>query len=313
MTLIAVAIRAMWTAEHLRLPLRHLLLLLIICLAWGGNFLTSALALRELPPLLFSALRLMLVGALLLPFLHRPGQGQWPRLFAVSMCNGALHFGLSFWALKLAGNLASPAILMQSYVPMASVLAVIFLRERFGWRTTLGIVVSFLGVLVLGFDPLVLQAPESMVLMLVSAALLAVGTVLMRGLTGFHPIALQGWSALLGILPLLLLSALLESGQWSALQEAGVVAWSGVIYAALIASVLGHGLFYWLIQRYPVSTLTPYLLLTPLFAIVLGIVFYGDRPGARLLLGGALVLGGVLAIALRARTRARPLPEPVEP
>jgi O-acetylserine/cysteine efflux transporter len=68
-----------------------------------------------------------------------------------------------------------------------------------------------------------------------------------------------------------------------------------------------------LIQRYPVSTLTPYLLLTPLFAIVLGIVFYGDRPGARLLLGGALVLGGVLAIALRARTRARPLPEPVEP
>jgi O-acetylserine/cysteine efflux transporter len=93
-------------------PLRHFLLLLLICLAWGGNFLTSSLALREIPPFLFSALRLGLVALCLLPFLHRPAPGQWPRLILVALFNGALHFGLSFWALQLAGNLASPAILM---------------------------------------------------------------------------------------------------------------------------------------------------------------------------------------------------------
>jgi O-acetylserine/cysteine efflux transporter len=231
---------------------------------------------------------------------------------AVALCNGALHFGLSFWALKLAGNLASPAILMQSYIPMATLLAVIFLGERIGWKTTAGIAVSFAGVLVLGFDPVVLQAPLSMWLMLASAALIAVGTVLMRGLTGFTAFAQQGWSAWIGILPLLGLSAWIEGDAWLHLGDAGFAGWGGVIYSALVASVIGHGLFYWLIQRHPVSQLMPYLLLAPLIAIALGVWLHGDVLGPRLLLGGAMVLGGVLAIGLRARTKARVLPQPSE-
>lgn len=294
------------------MPLRHFLLLLLICIAWGGNFLTSALALREIPPFLFTALRLAIVALCLLPFLHRPGPGQWPRLVAVALCNGALHFGLSFWALKLAGNLASPAILMQSYIPMATLLAVVFLGERIGWKTSAGIAVSFAGVMVLGFDPVVLQAPASMWLMLASAAFIAVGTVLMRGLTGFTPLAQQGWSAWIGILPLLALSAWFEADPWTTLAQAGVVGWGGVVYSALAASVLGHSLFYWLIQRHPVSTLMPFLLLAPLIAIALGVLFHGDLLGPRLLIGGTMVLGGVLAIGLRARGKSRTLPKPSE-
>jgi len=294
------------------MPIRHLALVLLICLAWAGNFLTSAAALQHLPPFLFTALRLGLVGLVLLPWLRWPPAGQWGRLVAVAMCSGALHFGLSFWALQRAGNLASPAIVMQSYVPMTALLAVLFLGEKIGWRTSLGIAVSFAGILVLGFDPLVLAAPESLLLMLLSALLLAIGTVILRRLTGMHPFGQQAWSAVIGIVPLLLISALFEGGQIAALTAAPWVAWGGVVYSALIASALGHGLFYWLVQRYPVSQVTPYLLLTPVFAVALGIAFWGDRPGPRLLLGGAMVLGGVLAIALRARSKSRKLPEPSE-
>lgn len=287
------------------MPIRHFLLLLLICAAWGGNFLTSALALRELPPFLFTALRLALVAMCLLPFVQKPGRGQWPRLIAVALLNGALHFGFSFWALSLAGNLASPAILMQSYIPMATLLAVIFLGERIGWKTSAGIAVSFAGVLVLGFDPVVLQSSLSLWLMLLAAALIAIGTVLMRGLTGFTALSQQGWSALIGILPLVVLSAAFEAQQGEAIRGASWVAWFGVVYSALFASVLGHGLYFWLIQRHPVSRVMPYLLLAPVFAIVLGVFFHGDTLGPRLLLGGAMVLGGVLVIGLRAQVKSR--------
>ena len=105
-------------------------------------------------------------------------------------------------------------------------------------------------------------------------------------------------------MPLLVLSLTLEHDHWHALQAASWTAWGGVVYSALIASVLGHGLFYWLVQRHPVSTVTPYLLLAPVIAIVLGVLFLGDQPGPHLLFGGAMVLGGVLTIAIRAKTRA---------
>src|SRR5204863_6324817 len=131
------------------------------------NFLTSKLALGEFPPLLFTALRLVLLAALLGAFVKRPPPGQWPRMAAVAICNGVLHFGLSFWSLRLSPNLAAPAILMQSYVPMATLMAWWFLGERFGWRTGAAIALSFAGVLVLGFDPSVLHAPTPALLMLV--------------------------------------------------------------------------------------------------------------------------------------------------
>lgn len=294
------------------MPATHLALVLLICFAWGGNFLASAAALLEIPPFLYTAFRLGLLAVVLLPWLKPPAGGQWGRLAAVGLCNGVLHFGLSFWALALAGDLASPAILMQSYIPMATLLAVWFLGERIRWRTTAGIAVSFTGVLVLGFDPIVMDSPASLVLMLVSAFFLAVGTVLMRDLRGLTPMAQQGWTALIGVLPLLLLSALLEHGQVAAAREASWVAWAGVAYSALVASVLGHGAFYWLVQRHPVSLVTPYLLITPVVAIGLGILFWGDRPGLRLWIGGAMVLGGVLVVAVRARARAVKPPAPLE-
>jgi O-acetylserine/cysteine efflux transporter len=287
------------------MPARDLVLLMLVVLSWAINFLTSALALREIPPFQFTGLRFALLALPLMFFLKRPAQGQWPRLIAVCLCIGVLHFGLSFSALKAAGDLSSPAIVLQSYVPMTALLAWWLLGERFAWRTGVAIAISFSGVLVLGFDPLVLDKPLAVVLMIVSAAFLALGTVLMKGLRGLDAFSQQGWTALIAVLPLLAISMLLEPGGLAALPQITWVAWAGVAYAAFVSSLLGHGLYYVLVQRHPVAQVTPWLLLVPVFAIALGIVFWGDRPGPSLWIGGAMVLGGVLMIALRNLAKAR--------
>ena len=292
------------------MPPRDLLLVLVICLVWAGNFLTSAFALREIPPLMFTAVRMCILAAVLTAFIRRPPRGQWGLLVAVAVCNVVLHFGLSFWSLKLAGDLSSPAIVMQSYVPMSAVLAWVVLGERFGWRTGTAIAISFGGVLVLGFDPLVLDKPVALGLMLASSAFLAIGTVLMRQLSGIGMVSQQGWSALIGIGPLLLLSAVFEPHAVDALREASWIGWGGAAYSALAASLLGHGLYFVLVQRHPVARITPWLLLTPVLAVILGVLVWGDRPGPQLWIGGAMVLGGVLIIAMRAMAKSRVIAAP---
>jgi O-acetylserine/cysteine efflux transporter len=57
-------------------------------------------------------------------------------------------------------------------------------------------------------------------------------------------------------------------------------------------------------QRHPIRTITPYLLMMPLFAVMFGIFVWGDEPGWRLLLGGTMGLFGILAITLRSRRKA---------
>ncbi len=286
------------------LPRRDLLLVLLICLVWAGNFLASAASMRHFPPLLFTALRMLVVLVVLLPWLKPVPVAMRGRLVAVALLTNVIHFGLNFWALRAAGDISSNAIALQSYIPMAALMAWWLLGEPIRWRSGLGIATAFIGVLVLGFDPLVLDAPAALLLCLASAATLALGMVLMRGLAGVHAFQLQAWSACMGV-PLLLVAALaIEPVQLGLLQQAGWLDWGGVLYSALGASLVGHGLLYVLVQRHPVALVSPFLLLTPVFAVALGVLVWGDRPGARLWIGGALVLAGVLVVALRGRSKA---------
>ncbi|MGO4611338.1 hypothetical protein AB4142_33890, partial [Variovorax sp. 2RAF20] len=84
----------------------------------------------------------------------------------------------------------------------------------------------------------------ALVLMLISAAFLAIGTVLMKGLRGLDVFSQQGWTAVFSVLPLIAISAWLEPGAIAQLPHVSAVAWAGAAYAAFVSSLLGHGLYY---------------------------------------------------------------------
>ncbi|AKS43338.1 DMT family transporter [Wenzhouxiangella marina] len=293
------------------MPLAHYLLLLSICLLWAGNFIAAAWAVRSFEPITFTVVRFALVLLLLLPLLRRPPRDQWLRLLACCWSMGAIHFGLVFLALGRSADVSSIALLMQIYIPLSTLLAVIFLGERIGWRSVAGISLAFTGVLIMGLDPLVLSQLDVLALVMASALSLAVGTILMRGLKGVGVLNFQAWNAALSVLPMAVVALVIESPlERLPTTLAEPLAWVAVIYSAIAASIIGHGGFYWLIQRHEVQRITPHLLLVPLLAVLLGILVWGDRPGARLLIGGGLILAGVLWISLRARWRRRPAPRP---
>ncbi|MDT8449547.1 MAG: DMT family transporter [Wenzhouxiangellaceae bacterium] len=293
------------------MPLNHRAALLAICLIWAGNFVAAAIAVDHLPALTFTVLRFALVLALLAPFLRRPVRGQWGNLLAACWCMGTLHFGLVFVALDRSTDVSSIAILMQVYVPFSTLLAVLVLGERIGWRTASGVAMAFGGVLVVGLDPVVLAQLDVVALVLASAFFLALGTIFMRRVRGVGVFGFQAWNALLSLVPLTLLALLLEQPTTAirALDWASP-ALPAVAYSAIGATIIGHGTFYWLIQRHEVNTVTPYLLLVPILAVALGVLLRDDRPGPRLLVGGAMVIAGVLWVTLRARHRRRWVPEP---
>jgi len=296
------------------MPVPHFLFLLFICLLWAGNFIAAAWAVRILEPVSFTVVRFALVLVLLLPFLRIPHRDQWATLLACCWTMGAIHFGLVFLALGRSQDVSSIALLMQVYVPMSTLMAVLFLNERIGWRTTSGILVAFAGVLVMGLDPLVLSQLDVLGLVLLSALSLATGTILMRRLRGIGVFSFQAWNALLSLLPLALVAVWLETpSDIVRVMSRTPDIWLAVGYSAVAASIIGHGGFYWLIQRHEVNRITPFLLLVPILAVLLGVLFWGDRPGPRLLTGGALVLAGVLWITLRARWRRPANADPAPP
>lgn len=287
------------------MKLRDLTIMMVICFVWAFNFLAGAKGVTQFSPLIFLSLRFALLLTLTWPFIRFPPPGQRLRVAAAALGTGTLHFCFLFWALKRAGDVSSVAIVQQIYIPMAVLLAVVFLGESVGWRTLTAIGVAFIGVLVLGFDPHVLAHPWALLLALSSAFFQALGSIYIRGISGVSPMSFQAWSAVLSLPIFLMLSFFLESGQLESIKSADAWHWGSVAFSAIGASIIGHGLFYYMAQRHPISTITPYLLIVPLMSVAFGVIFWGDNPGWRLLLGGAMVLMGMFIIALRSRRKAQ--------
>jgi O-acetylserine/cysteine efflux transporter len=279
---------------------RHLVLLLGVTFIWGVNLITSKVGVREIPPFLFTFLRFVIVAALVLPFLKvHPGQMRTLTLAALLL--GALNFGLSFAGLRRASSVSSVAIVTQLGVPFATLLSVLMLGEVIRWRRWTGIALSFLGIVILGFDPQIMSRWESLVLLIASALAGALGLICLKKLHGFGPVELLGWTCLLSLPVLLCASLAFEHPTWQAMTVVSWKAWAALGFAALGASIFAHTGYFYLVQKYPVTSVAPLTTLSPIFSITLGVLILGDQLTGRLLAGGLCTLLGVFIITLRER------------
>ncbi len=279
------------------MKLLDLALILLINLIWGLTFIAGKVGLREMPPVWFTGLRFVMLCVILAPAL-RIVPTQMPRILAVSVFCGALHFCLMYTALKMAADVSTIAIATQLTLPFAVILAVVMLRERISALRLGGIVAAFAGVIVIGFDPRVFSYVTAIVLVALACLSMALAQVLMRGLMDVGTFNLQAWVALVSAPTLLLMSLLIESGQLAAMSEASLLAWGALTYTAIGSSLIGFAGMYYLLRRYPVSLVTPMFLLAPIFAIVAGVTLMGDVLTGRVMIGAAVTLAGVLVVTL---------------
>ncbi|RUQ31812.1 MAG: DMT family transporter [Candidatus Competibacteraceae bacterium] len=279
-----------------------LLLALLANTAWAFNFVAGKAGVEHFQPFLFTALRFGLLLLVLLPLL-RWIPGRMGRIFGIGLVQGVLHFGFIFAGLEASGDISSVAIAAQLYVPFSALLALILLGEKLSRRHWLGIASAFAGVLAIGFDPIVFHHLDALLLITAGALAMAVATIQMRQLRGVSVFVLQGWIAVCATPTLALLSLLFEQGQWSALRTATWLDLAAPLYSAIGASLVGHGIVYYLLGRYPVGVTTPLMLLSPVLAVGFGVWLWGDVLTWKLVVGGLLTLAGLAIITIPAPRR----------
>lgn len=277
---------------------QHIALMMLVNIVWGFSFIPGKWAVMEMPPIMFTGLRYLLLAVVLIPFL-RIKQGQMKLVFGIAMFTGALHFAGFYSGLALADDISAVAIAGQMGVPFATIIAMIFLNEKIGWRRASGILLAFGGIAVMSFDPRVFSYIDAMLVTMSAALMYSFALVFMKRLQKTNPFELQAWVAMFSWPVLFVISALFESGQVSAVQSASWQAWTGVFYTALGASLIGHAGNYYLVQRYDVSLTAPLGLLAPIFGMCFGLWLNNDVLTLRMGIGAAAVLTGCLIIALR--------------
>ncbi len=105
-----------------------------------------------------------------------------------------------------------------------------------------------------------------------------------------------GWISLFGAPQLFIISAIFEHGQYESLFIAPVDTILSLLYMAIFVTIIGHGSWYYLLQKHPVSQVVPYSLLTPIFGMVAGVIFLHEVLTWHIIIGALFTIAGVATI-----------------
>ncbi|MEQ8178622.1 MAG: DMT family transporter [Amphiplicatus sp.] len=282
---------------------RELFILVAMCAVWGFHFVVIKTAVNIVPPMFYAAMRMTLVALILAPFLRwRPGRMRM--VLAAAVCYGGLNYLFMFSGISRA-TASAASVAIELYVPFATILSVIFLKEKVGWRRIGGIALAFAGVALIALGKNGAPGDEAQVALGVgfvacAAFVEACGSILVKSASGFRPHELLAWFGVMGTVALWLATFVLESGQREAFAASDKLMLTGaIVYSAVAASIFGHTAYYWLLQRLPVSQVSPSALLVTLFAVTFSVLILGEPFTMRFFIGGAMALAGVGVILLR--------------
>ena len=298
--------------------LRDSLLAVLVALLWGLNFVAIDLGLhaggQNFPPLLFVAMRFVLVVVPWIFFIRKPNVS-WKAIAGVGLFMSAGQFGLLYLAMALGMPAGLASLVLQAQVLLTVLLAAGFLGERASRRQLAGVAlgVAGLGLVAVGRSAVAPLLP--LVIVLAAALSWAAGNVIARKAKAASGLGLVVWSGAVVPLPLAALSVLVDGPGtvWHSLSTLQAPTLLSALYTAVFASLVGYGIWNRLLANHPSSAVVPFTLLVPVVGMSAAWLVLAEVPSPTELAGGVLLLGGVAtAVLTRAgrRTQRRELEPP---
>jgi drug/metabolite transporter (DMT)-like permease len=284
---------------------------LILCGIWGSTWLFIKLGLADLPPLTFAGIR-FLVASLILSALILARGVRWPRsrrdwslIAIVGLLQFTLNYGLVFWGEQyIPSGLA--AVLQSTFPAFGLVIAHLYLPyERLTTRKVIGVLMGVVGVAIIFSDQLTIAGHLALlgsVALVASAFFGAYSNVLVKAYAReIDPQVLAAGQMIFGFPPLLIIGIATEGNpfrfHWT------MTAVISLAYLVVVGSVIAFALYYWLVRHMEVTKTMLIALVTPVVAVLLGMIVLDEKLNWRLFVGAACIISGIGLIVLRNRQK----------
>ena len=276
----------------------------LVYLVWGSSFLVGRIGVTDLPPLLFTSLRSLIAGVLLLGLaLYRgnrlpDSRHEWRQIFFFALVLIAFSSGSATFALKyIASN--EVALLNASMALWIAGLGTLGPKgQKLSVPSLIGLALGFVGVALLVWPAEMRLTPHVgwQLLVLAAAAVWASGTIVYRNSAlQLGPIAFNAMIMLVG--GLMLGAAGVVTGElpdwhweWRGM--------SAIVFLAVFASAITYTAFTWLMKNARTDRVATFAYVNPAIATVLGWLVLGESLTPQQMLGMLVVLGGVVLVTM---------------
>ena len=293
-----------------------IVLMIGLCVAWGGNQVAAKIALVDFGPMTQCALRngIGAVVVLIYALALRPDAFRRDGTLAAGLAVGvlfALEFILLFFA--VARTTASSAVVFLFTAPFFVALgALAFLpAERLSVRQWVGVAIAFVGVAFGFYRPGSGASLVGCVLALLAGAAWG-GTTLIIKATELRRID-PTKTLLYQVVVAVLLSAPLAYGLGEKMPwRPSAAALASLLYQAVFVVGITYLAWFWLLKSYRAAELSALTFLSPVVGVLAGWALLGERPTPAFALALAGVAAGIVLLSWPARLQA-PIRTPSRP
>jgi drug/metabolite transporter (DMT)-like permease len=281
-----------------------LVLLIISSVLWGSSFVTVKIGLAYVSAYSFAFLRVAVAALILLPVLGLLGEFRASAVkertvWLLGLLN-AVGFSLQYVGL-LYTTAAKTALLVDLNVIVVAILSWKMYRESFGRRKQLGLILGVLGAVLIttNGNPSMLAEGELVGDLLVLSAGLAWAffIVLHKGVLLRRDRNVLEMSAVVMLATAVLLAPMAILFGGLDLVAVPLVGWEWVAFTAVVCTVLPYGLWVLALKSVTATIASVVGMLEIVAAMILSSFLLGESYNIITLLGAALVLISILAVA----------------
>ena len=277
----------------------------VACLIWGSTWMAIRISLDSFTPFLSAGFRFMLASVFIYALMKIKGiKIQTDKLsvtlyLLMGFFSFVIPFGLVYWGEQyVPSGLASVLFSVNPF--FVAIFSYYFLSsEKIGPHKIIGIILGFLGLLVIFSENITGDIPiylPGMLAVVLSAIMQGGLQVTIKKYGGnLHPLSMNLVPMIIAGVVMTLIGISFENMNKVEFTSSGYLS---VAYLALFGSLVTFTSYYWLLKRVSVVVLSLIAFITPIIALILGWVFLNEELSGRHLVGSFMVLLGVLSATL---------------
>lgn len=284
--------------------------LLLLGVIWGGSFFFARIAVAEIAPLVLVLLRVVIAAAALHVYLALKGPSFRLALphaagfFGLALLNNVIPFSLIFAGQTELG--AGLAAVLNSTTPFWTIIIANALTadEKISWNKVAGIMLGIAGTAMMIGPGIVagIGGPVWPKLALIGASLsYAFALIVAKRFKPLPPAVVA--TGQLTTSSLMMIPIVVAAHGVSGPFVASVPAWLAVLSLALLSTAFAYILYFRIIASAGSTNASLVTLIVPVSAILLGVLFLGERLESFELGGMALIACGLLTIDGRILSR----------
>jgi len=283
--------------ESLKITLGYIL----ITLLWGSTWLAISVGLKSLTPMFAVGMRFFIASFLVLIVMKISKVKLQTDALSIKLYlflaffSFIIPFTLVYW-----GEQFVPSGLTSIIFAVFPFIVILFSwlmipNEYIGIYKSIGVLIGFTGITIIFWKDIALDFSQSslgMIAILVSASIQAfVAVIIKKYGSKLNPLSMNFVPLLIAGIILIPTGLIFEDRSSLVFDSKAIFS---ILYLASFGTVIAFTTYYWLMQRINVVILSLSSFITPIIALILGIVFLSEKFDENHIWGSSLVLIGIL-------------------